>query len=161
MGSPAPRARRGRAPLPEVLEAPAELAAAQGDDRIGTRQGPVHPGALEAGADGHLATGFDDTRRDAQALGTELRVAHAARVARDVVEALARLVVGPGVDAQGIAQGVELPVIQLVVPLPGPLPAQVVGRSVDGLRDIAEMLLGVEQVHDPDGPGELLPGQVR
>jgi hypothetical protein len=42
--------RTGRPPLsaalPELLEAAAQLAAAQGDDRVSPGDGPMHPGAL-------------------------------------------------------------------------------------------------------------------
>ena len=57
--------------LPEVLEASAEDAAAQGDDGVGPGDGPAHAGALEPVAD-LLASGLDDARRDAQAPGAEL-----------------------------------------------------------------------------------------
>ena len=61
--------------LPEVLEAAAEDAAAQGEDGVGAGDGPTHAGALEPGAE-PPASGLDDARGDAQAPGAELRMAH-------------------------------------------------------------------------------------
>ena len=58
--------------LPIILKPPAEARAAQRDDRNGAGDGPVHAGALEACADGELASGFDNAGGRAQAFGFEL-----------------------------------------------------------------------------------------
>ena len=79
--------------LPELFETTAELAAAQGDDRVGASDGPVHAGALASGSDRHLAAGLNDPSRGTKPCCPELRVAHALAVAFDVVDALARLVI--------------------------------------------------------------------
>ena len=84
--------------LPEVLEAAAEQAAAEGDDGVGAGDGPAHAGALEPCAD-LLASGLDDARRDAQALGAELRIAHAVSVPEHIVNAPSRLGRGLDMDA--------------------------------------------------------------
>jgi hypothetical protein len=47
------------ADFPEIGEAPAELATAQGDDGIGPGNCPVHASALEPGTDSALAAGLD------------------------------------------------------------------------------------------------------
>jgi len=59
--------------------------------------GPVHPGTLEAGADGHLAARFHDTGRRAEPLGPKLGVAHAIAIPFDVIHARPGLVVCCGV----------------------------------------------------------------
>ena len=53
--------KRCRVAFPEVLEASAEFGGAEGDDGICARDGPVHAGAFEAGADQDFAAGFKDT----------------------------------------------------------------------------------------------------
>ena len=60
------------APLPEPLEASAQLAAAQCDDRVNASDGPVHPGALAPGSDRYLASGPQrpQSRYKALLLGT-------------------------------------------------------------------------------------------
>ena len=51
----------------------------------------MHSGTFEACADGHLATGLYNARRSAQALGVELRIAHAFSVGLEIMEAAAGL----------------------------------------------------------------------
>ena len=46
-----------------------------------------------------LASGLDDARRDAQALGAELRIAHAVSVPEHIVNAPSRLGRGLDMDA--------------------------------------------------------------
>ncbi len=96
----------------------------------------MHPRSLAACSDGGLAAGLDDARSDAQALGTELRVAHAVAVAGDVVETLARLIVGVGVEAKRREDVVDLALVQLIAPLLGPLLCQVATGAIDGLGHI-------------------------
>ena len=143
--------------LPEVLEAAAEDAAAQGDDGVGASDGPAHAGALEPCAD-LLAAGLDDARRDAQALGAELRIAHAVSVPEHIVNAPSRLGRGVGLGAQRGDDGAEPAGIQLGTPVPDPLVGQVCAGAVDGLGHVAQMLLGVVDVDDFDGAGKLLVG---
>ena len=47
-------------PFPEILSSAAEMAATEGDDGVGALECPMHAGALQAGADRDLASGFDD-----------------------------------------------------------------------------------------------------
>src|SRR5258708_32464030 len=77
--------------FPEVLKAPTKLRTAESDDGVGAAHGPMHSGTFEACADGHLASGFHHARGSAQALGVELRVAHAFSVGLEIVEAAAGL----------------------------------------------------------------------
>ncbi len=80
--------------LPELFEARAQLAAAQGDDRINAGDSPVHSGALALRSDVEFATGLDEPpSRGTQPSLPELWVAHALAVAFDIVDALARLVI--------------------------------------------------------------------
>ena len=138
--------------LPEVLEAAAEDAAAQGDDGVGASDGPAHAGALEPCAD-LLAAGLDDARRDAQALGAELRIAQAVSVPEHIVNAPSRLWRGLGLGAQRGDHGAEPAGIQLGTPVPDPLVGQVCAGAVDGLGHVAQMLLRVVDVDDSMAPG--------
>jgi hypothetical protein len=67
--------RRGESP--SSPQKAVEKAASQGDDGVGTANGPEHAGLLEAGADYGLAVGFDDAKADKQVWVTKLGVAHA------------------------------------------------------------------------------------
>ena len=67
--------RAGFAAVPEVPEAVAEDAAAQGGHGVDAGDGRVHAGAFEAGSDDVRAAGLDDAGGDAQAGGAERRVA--------------------------------------------------------------------------------------
>ena len=146
-----------RSSFPEVLEAATEDAAAQGDDGVGAGDGPAHAGALEPGAD-LLAASLDDARRDAQAPGAELRIAHPVSVPEHIVNALSRLGRGLDMDAQRRDEGAEPAGVQLGTPVPGPLVGQVGPGAVDGLGDVAQVLLGMVDVDDFDGAGKLLVG---
>ena len=139
-------------PLPEVLEAAAEQAAAQGDDGVAASDGPAHTGALEPCAD-LLASGLDDARRNAQAPGTELRIAHPVSVPEYIVDALAGLGRGLGLGAQRRDEGAEPSGVQLPMPVLGPLLGQVRPGAVDGLGHVAQMLFGMVDVDDFDGAG--------
>ena len=150
----------GGSSFPEILEAAAELAAPQGDDGVGAGHGPVHAGALEPGADGELASGLDDARRHAKTPRPELRIAHPVAVAGQVVDTLAGLLAGLAVGAQFSQDRIEPPGVQLVPPVLAPPDGQVRAGAVDGLGDITQMPLGVVDVDDFDGAGELFGGQI-
>ena len=77
----------GGSPFPEILESSAEPGAAQGDDGVGTGEGPSHAGALETVPDHALAAGLDHPRGDAEPLSTELRTAHPVAVAEQTADA--------------------------------------------------------------------------
>ena len=81
-------------------------------------------------------------------------------VARDILQGLACLVMGVGMDPHGGQDGGDLARIQLVVPLLGPVGGEGTRRSVDGFGHVRELLPGVEEVHDLHGPGDQLVGQV-
>jgi hypothetical protein len=102
----------------------------------------VHPGPLEPGADGGLATGLHDARRGAQTLGTELGVTHTLAVSGDVPQALARLIVGASMHLQSSKDGFDLALFQLVAPLFAPLLAEFAAGTVDRLGRGAEVTLG-------------------
>ena len=80
------------APDPEVVEAVAEDAAAQGGDGVDAVDGPMHAGAFASGSEDVLGAGLDDAGADAQTHGAELRILHAVAVAADVPDASAGLV---------------------------------------------------------------------
>ena len=110
----------------------------QGDDGVGAGDGPAHAGALEPCVD-LLAAGLDDARRDAQALGPELRLAHPVSVPEHIVNALSRLGRGLDLDAQRRDEGAEPAGIQLGTPVLGPLVGQVRPGAVEGLGHVAQM----------------------
>ena len=56
---------------PEVVEAVAEDAAAQGGDGVDAVDGPMHVGAFAAGSEDVLAAGLDDAGADAQTHGAD------------------------------------------------------------------------------------------
>ena len=117
------------------------------------------PGALEPCGD-LLAAGLDDARRDAQAPGPELRIAHAMAVPADVVYALARWRRGIGKRAQRGDEGKQPSGVQLGTPVLGPPLGQVGAGPVDGVGHVAKVLLGMVDVDDFDGAGTLFGRQV-
>ena len=80
-----------RSAFPEVLKATTKLRTAERDDGVGARDGPVHPGAFETRADGHLAPGLHHASGSTQTLSVELRIAHAFSVSLEIMEAAAGL----------------------------------------------------------------------
>ena len=62
--------------------------------------------------------------------------------------------------AQGGDHVVDAPLIELLAPLPGPAIADLTADPVDGLGDLEQMPLGVEDVDDLDRVGEVLVGEV-
>ena len=86
--------------------------------------GPAHAGALEPVAD-LLASGLDDARRDAQALGAELRIAHPVAVPEQVVNALSRFGRGLDMDAQRGDDGAQPAGVQFGAPVARPPVGQV------------------------------------
>ena len=135
------------------------MAAAQGEDGVGTVDAPVHPGSLASRTDRDLAASLDNARADAQADGPEVLVAHALAIGLHVIEALARLLAVPRVLAQGGEDRINAACVEFGVTevCPG-LGKRGVG-AVDGLGDFAEVLLGVVEVEDLHGTGELLGGE--
>ena len=71
--------------LPVVLKAAVEMAAAQGDDGVGTANRSEHPRLFEPGTDYGLAPGFDHPRADKEVLVTKLGIAQARCVSLKVV----------------------------------------------------------------------------
>ncbi len=135
------------------------MAAAQGEDGVGTVDAPVHPDSLASRTDRDLAASLDNARADAQADGPEVLVAHALAIGLHVIEALARLLAVPRVLAQGGEDRINAACVEFGVTevCPG-LGKRGVG-AVDGLGDFAEVLLGVVEVEDLHGTGELLGGE--
>ena len=99
----------------------------------------------------------DDTQSPPRA---ELRIAHPVGVAGQVVDALARLLASLTVGVQFGQDRLDPPRVQLVPAVLAPAGGQVRAGAVDGLGDIAQMPLGVVEVDDFDGGGELFAGQI-
>lgn len=154
-----PRVRRLSAPRSPRTSA--EPAAAEGDDGVGSGEGPFHPGALEPVADHPLAAGLDDARGDSEVpgRGTAGR-AHPAAVAEQAADAPAGFGGGlfalrvPGGDPQCGRDPVQPPVVQLLMPLPGPGAGFLGPGAVEGLGGVGQMLPGLVDVDDFDGARE-------
>jgi len=82
---------RGPASLPVVLKLAVELAAAQGNNRVGAANCPEHAGLLEARADDGFASRLDDAGADKQVLAAKLWVAHTLGVSLKIVRLDAQL----------------------------------------------------------------------
>jgi hypothetical protein len=59
-----------------VLKASVEMATTEGDDGVGSPDGPEHAGVFEPGADHGLASGLDDTGANKEMLAAEFRIPH-------------------------------------------------------------------------------------
>src|SRR5258708_12028633 len=75
----------GATGLPVVFGAAIEMAAAEGDDGVGTADGPEHAGLFEAAANDGLTPGFDNAGTDEKVLTAELGITHAAGVFLKVI----------------------------------------------------------------------------
>jgi len=120
----------------------------------------VHAGALEAGADGDLTASLDHTGGGAEALRLELGVAHAMAIPLEILAALARLVVGRSVGLERPHHGGQIAGVEFDVALVRPLPPQLAGHAIHGFGHGAQVLLGMEAVHDLEGAGTVLVGQI-
>ena len=63
-------------------------------------------------------------------------------------------------DAQGVEEGIDAALVEFVALLFPPLRGEVGAGSVEGFDDLEEMSLGMEDVDDLDGAGEVLIGEV-
>ena len=62
--------------------------------------------------------------------------------------------------AQGGDHFIDAALVEFLAPLPGPSFADLAAVCVDGLGDLEQMALGVENVDDLGGVGEVLVGEV-
>ena len=67
---------------------------------------------------------------------------------------------GLDMDAQRCDDGAQPAGVQFGTPVPSPLVGQRRSGSVDGLGNVAQVLLGVVDVNDFDGAGKLFGGDV-
>ena len=74
----------------------------------------------------------------------------------DVVDALAGVIAGFGMAAEDGEDVVDAALIEFVAALSSPLVGEIGSRSIDGLGDVEQMPLGVEDVDDLDGAGGVL-----
>ena len=82
-------------------------------------EGPVHAGELEALAGTALQPDSNGSGTDEQAAGAEPLVAHAGRVVLEVAQRgvqFAFLDAGEGVSAGGLADAVDIAVVQILEP---------------------------------------------
>ena len=79
-------------------------------------------------------------------------VAHSGAVGFEVVDEFTRLVAVGSVQGKSDDNLVDVAGVELVVALPRLLLGKVVAtEAVNGLGDIAQTLLDLEAIHDPDG----------
>ena len=119
----------------------------------------MHPGTLEPGTYGGLATGLNDTRTHSKSLGTEVGVLHPLTIALDIVGALTYvLTLGSGPqDAQKV---IQTSLGQGLATRFGPrLNTGRVSR-MERLGGVPDLLLGVIEIDDLNRLGELFAGQV-
>src|SRR6266852_9440830 len=77
---------KSRSPrLPVVFKASVELAAAQGDDGVGSAYCPKHAGLFGTGTNDGFATRFNDARANEEVLLAELGITHPCSVPSKVV----------------------------------------------------------------------------
>src|SRR5258708_11668993 len=141
----------------------AGLAAAEGDDRVGSGDGPVHAGLLESLSDDGFAAGLDEAGADEQAAGAEPAVAHAGRVGEEVAEFSAYLVFLDSferVAADGCLDAVDVAVVEVFQAGGEPLVPVVEQHELQGPGQGVQVLAGVVEVDDLSGLGELAGGDV-
>ena len=138
------------------------MLAAQSDDVGGAVDAPVHAGLFRAVDDDRLYCSFDVAGADEHAQLLEAGVAHPVRVALEVAELLIQFL---GLDAfEGVLpgggdDGLDVAGVELVAAVGEPL-ARVGGDEGEVVRQVGEVLAGVEQVDDLGGLGELAGGNV-
>src|SRR6266508_5475230 len=72
--------------FPEILQPPAGLDAAQGQNVFGARLAPKHAGLLAASSDDRFASGLNDARADEEALSAEGAILHPCHVVDEVAQ---------------------------------------------------------------------------
>ena len=142
--------------LPEVLKATAKLGTAESDDGVRTWDGPVHPGAFEARADSHLASGLHYASRSAQALGVELWVAHTLAVGLEIMETATSLVGARNLAAEGLEQSPESSGVEFLPPALRPLSSSWGSGTVQSFSEFAQVLFGMKAVDDLHGLRKLI-----
>ena len=104
------------ATLPETREAATRLGTAKGNGCVRPTEGPVHSGALETRADGHLAPGLHDGGGSTQPPCPEVRVAHAASIHPDITDALSSLIAPGGFGARAVMGPAKAAIIAPALP---------------------------------------------
>ena len=131
---------------------------------IGTPNGPLHAGLLQAMTDGGFAAGFDDARTDEERLTAEVGITHPLRIALKVVQGtvnrfLSRLI--SGTQPLELAQdGFDVALIKLLAAASGPIVGLGGGLAVHALGQFGQMLAGMVEVDNLDGIVEVFIGNV-
>ena len=143
-----------RSAFPEVLKATTELGTAESDDGVGAANGPMHAGAFETSADGHLASGFHNAGGSAQAFGVELRVAHTVSVGLEIVKAATCFLGARDLAADGVEQSLEFSGVEFFLPAIRPLESSWRRETVQSFSEFAQVLFGMkaEPVVEPRLP---------
>src|SRR5947207_4965270 len=138
------------AAFPEILEASAELATAQGDDGVGALDGPVHACSLEPRPNYDFATRLHDAGRSTEALFFELGIPHAPSISPDVLNTFSRLFVSTDVAAQRVHQGFQVTFVKLVTTCIDPCLA-LGAVSINDLSHFPEMFFGMKAIENLSG----------
>src|SRR5205807_9951773 len=133
-----------------MLEASAEIAAAQGDDGVGALDGPVHACPLEPRPNYDFATRLHDAGRSTEALFFELRIPHAPSISPDVLNTFSRLFVLTDVAAQRVHQGFQVTFVKLLTTCIDPCLA-LGAVSINDLSHFAEMFFGMKAIENLSG----------
>src|SRR5438105_5756712 len=140
---------------PKIFETTGEDAAAESNDSVGSAHRPAHAGLFESFADHCTTAGLDDTGADKKLLFTELGVTHLPRIVLEVAQLLehgffafsrARQLPPRFAD-----QATDVPRFQQIAPHLGSLGLLAPEELCDG----REVLVGVEQIYDMNGVGEV------
>ena len=120
----------------------------------------MHPGAFEARANRHLASGLDNTGGSTQALCVEFEIMHAMSVGLEIVEATASFLRAGYLASDGVEQNLEFSGVEFFLPALHPSRSPWGGGAVKSFPEIAQVLLGMETIDDLDGLGKLLFGDI-
>ncbi len=97
----------------------------------------MHPGAFEARADGHLASGLDNASGSTQTLGVELRIAHTLAVGLEIMETATSLVGARNLAAEGLEQSLESSAVEFFLAAFGPLRRSWSSETVQSFAPLA------------------------
>src|SRR5258707_675200 len=130
-----------RSAFPEVLKATTELGTAESDDGVGAANGPMHAGAFETCADGHLASGLHNAGGRAQAFGVQLRVAHMVSVGLEIVKAATCFLRARDLATDGVEQSLEFSGVEFFLPTFCPLRRAWMSEAVESFSEITQVLI--------------------
>src|SRR5208283_3357899 len=151
--------------LPVILKTAIEVSTAQGQDRVGSADGPEHSRTFEARSDHGFASSFDDAGTDEEVLAAELGVAHALGVPFEIIGFRADLLrdcgMAGGEGAEHAHELFDFPLVQqaLLVKLYPGLQLRGIIR-VELACQLPQMLTSVVKIDNVQGAGKMQSGQM-